>query len=71
MQAELLKTFDRHLADVKIHFAQNETVSAEKACQCLVENYDEFEKNRQHQIQLLQPNYLESFATKTEQKLVE
>ena len=36
-QAEFLKTFDGHLADVKSHLAQKKTVSAEKANQCLFE----------------------------------
>ena len=33
-QAELLKTFDRHLADVENHLAKNKTVSAERTDGC-------------------------------------
>ena len=39
--AELLKTFDGYLADVKSQLAQNKTISAEKANQCSFKNYDE------------------------------
>ena len=39
-QAELLKTSDRHLADVKGHCAQNKTMSAEKAYQCMIAKLD-------------------------------
>ena len=34
-QADLLKMFDGHLADVKDHWAQKKTVPVEKAYQCL------------------------------------
>ena len=40
-QAELLKTLDRHLAELKCHLAQYKTVSAEREYQCFFETYDE------------------------------
>ena len=49
-QAELFKTFDRLLADVESHLAQNKAVSAERAYRCFFETYNEFEENRQQQI---------------------
>ena len=45
-QAELLKTFDRHLADVESHFTQNQTVSAERAYRCFFEPYDELKRKQ-------------------------
>ena len=39
-QAELLKTFDRHPADVKGHCNQKKTMSAEKAYRCLIPKLD-------------------------------
>ena len=36
-QAELLKKFDGHLADVKSQLAQKKAVSAERAYQCFFE----------------------------------
>ena len=46
-QAELLKTFDGHLADVKSHLVQKEKLSAERAYQWFFATCDELEKNRQ------------------------
>ena len=43
-QAELLKTFDGHLADVKSQLAQKKAVSAERAYQLFSETYDEMAK---------------------------
>ena len=45
-QNELLKTFDRHDADVKAQLAQNKTVTAERVYRCFFETYDELEENR-------------------------
>ena len=67
--AELLKTFDGHLADVKSQLAQKKTVSAEGAYQCFFETYDEIEENRKQQRQLLKPKYFESYDGDTERKL--
>ena len=68
--AEMLETFDGHLADAKSRWAQNKTVSAERAYQ-FFETYDDLKKNRQQQRQLLKPKYLESFDAETERKLGE
>ena len=54
-QAEMLKTFDGYLADVKSHLAQNKTVTAGIAYQCFFEMYDDLKKNRQKQWQFLKP----------------
>ena len=70
-QAELLKTFDGHLADVKNHLAQNKTVSAERAHQCFFEKYDDLKKIRQQQRQLLKPKYLESLEIWAKRKTLE
>ena len=48
-QAELLKTFDGHLADVKIHLAQKKPVPAERTYQGFFEAHDDCTKNRQQQ----------------------
>ena len=56
-QAELLKTFDGHLADVKNHLAQKKTVSVEKAYQRFFETYDELKENRHQQKLLLKPKF--------------
>ena len=45
-QAKLLKTFDGHLVQMKIHLAQNKTVSAERTHQCFFETYNNLEENR-------------------------
>ena len=68
-QAELLKTFDGQLADLKSHLAQKKSVSAERVYQCFFETYDDLKKNIQQQRQLLKPKYLDSFDADTERKL--
>ena len=40
-QAELLKTFDRHLADVESHFTQNQKVSAERSYRCFFDSWNQ------------------------------
>ena len=70
-QTELLKTFDRHDADVKAQLAQNKTVTAERVYRSFFETYDELEENRQQQRQLLQPKYLENFDADTDRKMGE
>ena len=57
-QAELLKTFDRHLADVKIQLAQKKAVSAKRTYRFLFETYDELEENRQQQRLILNQSFL-------------
>ena len=68
-QAELLKTFDGHVADVKSQLAQKKTISSERAYQCFFETYNELEGNRKQKRQLLKTKYLESFDGDTERKL--
>ena len=70
-QVDLLKTFDRHLADVESHLAQNKTVSAERAYRCFFETYDEPEDKRHQQRQCLKPKYSDSFVADTERKMHE
>ena len=70
-QTELLKTFDRHDADVKAQLAQNKTLTAERVYRCFFETYDQLEENRQQKRQLLKPKYLENFDADIERKLGE
>ena len=70
-QTELLKTFDRHDADVKTQLAQKITMTAERVYRCFFETFDELEENRQQQKQLLKPKYLENIDADTERKLGE
>ena len=70
-QAELFKTFDGRLADVKSQLAQKKAVSAEKAYQCFFETYDELEENRQQQRLILKPKYFETFDNDTQRILEE
>ena len=64
-QAELLKTIDGNLADMKSHLAPKKTVSADEANQCFFQTYNELEENRQQQRLLLKPKYFENFSTVT------
>ena len=68
-QAELLETFNGHLADVKTHLTQKKTVSAEGAYQCFFETYDELDENRQQQRLPLKPMYFDSFDSDTKRIL--
>ena len=70
-QADLLKTFDGHLADMKSQLAQKKTVSAERAFQCFFETYDDLEENRKQQRLLLKPKYFEIFDSDTKRILEE
>ena len=70
-QADLLKTFDGHLADVKSQLAQKKTVSAERAYECSFETYDEFEEKRKQQKLLLKPKFFEIFNSETKHTLEE
>ena len=70
-QAEFLKMFDGHLADVKSHLAQQKPVPVEKAYQCFSETYDDLKKNRQQQRKILKPKYFTSFDGNTERQLAE
>ena len=70
-QDDLLKTFDGHLADVKIHLAEKKPIPLEKDYQFFFETYDDLKENRKQQRQHLKSKYLESFNGDTEQKLGE
>ena len=65
---DLLKAFDRCLADEKSHLEQSKTASAERAYPRFFETYENLEKKRQQQRQLVTPKYLESFDADTERK---
>ena len=69
--ADLLKTIDGHLADVKSQLAQKKTISAERTYQCFFEIYDELEENRHKQRLLLKPKYFEFFDSDTKRILEE
>ena len=67
----MLKTFDRHLADVKSHLAQRKTVSAKRLDQGFFETCDKLEENRKQQRLLLEPKYFENFEIDTKRFLEE
>ena len=69
-QAELLKTFDRHLADVKSQLAQK-TISAEILYKCIFKTYDELEENRKQQRLLLTQKNFEKLDIDTKRLLEE
>ena len=69
--ADLLKTFDGHLIDVKSHLAQKKRVSAKRAYQCFFETYDELEENRKQLWLLLKSKYFENFDGDTKRILKE
>ena len=60
-QADLLKIFDGHLADVKSQLAQKKTVSAERAYQCFFKTYDEHEENKKQQRLLIKSKFFLNF----------
>ena len=70
-QAELLKTFDGHLADVKSQLAQKKAVSAETPYQCFFKTYDELDGNREQQRLILKPKYFKIFDNDTKRNLEE
>ena len=70
-QVELLKGFDISLSDMENHLAQNKRVPDKEACRCFVETYNELEKNRQQQRQLLKLKHLENCDADTERKVGE
>ena len=70
-QIKLFSIFDRLLAEVKSHLAQNKTVYAERAYQCFFETYGDLEIKRQQHRQLLKPKFLQSFDADTDLKLGE
>ena len=54
-QADLLITFDGHLADVKIQVAEKKPIPVEKTYPGFFETYGDLKENRKHQRQLLKP----------------
>ena len=46
----MLKTIDRHLADVETHLGQNKTVIAERAFYCFFETTDKLEEATEENI---------------------
>ena len=70
-QADLLKSFSRHLNELEGYLTQNKTMTAEGAYRCFFETYDNLEDNRQQQRLLLKPKYFESFDNDTKRMLEE
>ena len=70
-QADLLKSFSRHLIGLEGYLTQNKTMTAEGAYRCFFETYDNLEDNRQQQMLLLKPKYFESFDNDTKCMLEE
>ena len=70
-QADLLKSFFRHLNELEGYLTQNKTMRAESAYRCFFETYDNLEDNRQQQRLLLKPKYVESFDNDTKPILEE
>ena len=71
VQADLLKSFSRHLNKLEDYLTQNKTMTVEGAYRCFFETYDNLEDNRQQQRLLLKPKYFESFDNDTKQMLEE
>ena len=69
-QADLLKSFSRHLNELQGYLTQNKTMTAEGAYRCFFETYN-LEDNRQQQRLLLKPKYFESFDNDTKRMLEE
>ena len=70
-QADLLKSFARHLNELEGYLTQNKTMTAKGAYRCFFETYDNLEDNRQQQRLLLKPKYFESFDNDTKRMLEE
>ena len=70
-QADLLKSFSRHLNELEGYLTQNKTITAEGAYRCFFETHDNLEHNRQQQRLPLKPNYFENFDNDTKRKLEE
>ena len=70
-QADLLKSFSRHLNELEGYLTQNKTMTAEGAYRCFFETYDNLEDNRQQQRLILKPKYFESFDNDTKRMLEE
>ena len=59
-QADLLKSFSRHLNKLEDYLTQNKTTTTEDPYRCLFETYDNLEDNRQQQRLLLIPKYFDN-----------
>ena len=70
-QADLLKSFSRHLNELEGYLTQNKTMTAEGAYRCFFETYDDLEDSRQQQRLLLKPKYFENFDNDTKRMLEE
>ena len=70
-QFDLLKSFSRYLNELEGFLTQNKTMTAEGACRCFFETYDDLEDNRQQPRLLLKPKYFESFDNDTKRMLEE
>ena len=70
-QADLLKSFSRHLNELEGYLTQNKTMTAEGAYRCFFETYDNLEDNQQQQRLLLKPKYLENFDNDIKRNLEE
>ena len=70
-QADLLKSFSRHLNELEGYLTQNKTMTAEGAYRCFFQTYDNLEDNWQQQRLLLNTKYFESFENDTKRMLEE
>ena len=70
-QADLLKSFSRHLNELEGYLTQNKTMTAEGAYRCFFETYDNLEDDRQQQRLLLKPKFFESFDNDIKRMLEE
>ena len=70
-QADVLKSFSRHLNELEGYLTQKKTMTAEGADRCFIETYDNLEDNQQQQRLLLKPKYFESFDNDTKRMLEE
>ena len=70
-QADLLKSFSRHLKELEGYLTQNKTMTTEGAYPCFFETYDNSEDKQQQKMLLLKPKYFESFDNDTKRMLEE
>ena len=70
-QADLLKSFSRHLIELEGYLTQYKTMATEGAYRCFFETYGNLEDNRQQQRSLLKPKYFGNFDNDTKGMLEE
>ena len=70
-QADLLKSFSRHLNELEGYLTQNKTMTVGGAYRCFFETYDNLEDNRLQQRLLLKPNCFENFNNDIKRMLEE